>query len=364
MSPRQIDQTDIEAAITGGLILSAGGSGRARVAQNRAFAQRACAAGPLNLISIDDLDPKTEVLISTAVGAPGGGKHLADPDHAVLAAKNLIHASGAKIGAVMPGHVPGIYAWLLAAELGVPLLDAACNGRGHPTVRMGSLGLSSQPLVQLYQAGVGAALQITVRGNTLATSALLRAAAIQAGGLIMACRGPLEAGFVASAAARGAITFQLDLGKAVLAAGNDAHGRITAALQFSGGKLLAQGTVVGNNVVYQDGFDVGQVIVRDEKSGSTLELGVCNEFMTANLDGCRVSTFPDLQASIDPASGQVMAISEMQVGTRVSILTVAKSKLPMGPGIFDPAVYPDVEQRMNTRIADYALDLTAQGENP
>jgi hypothetical protein len=37
-----------------------------------------------------------------------------------------------------PVHVPGMYAWLVAAELGIALADAACNGRGHPTVKMGS----------------------------------------------------------------------------------------------------------------------------------------------------------------------------------------------------------------------------------
>ncbi len=361
MSTYQLSPDDIDAAIVGGMLLSAGGSGRARVAQSRVFAERACASRPLNMVSVDALTPDTQVLIATGVGAPGAGKHLADPAHAVLAARNLIQASGATIGAVMPGHVPGFYAWLLAAELGVPLLDAACNGRGHPTVKMGSLGLSSRPEVSLYQCGAGAGLEITLHGNMLVTSTLLRSAAVQSGGLIMACRGPLEVSFVSSAAALGAITYQLALGRAVLEAGTSgsAPERFDAALAFSGGQKLARGKIVLNTVTYQDGFDVGAITVVDDDSGQTLQLGVCNEFMTADIDGHRISTFPDLQAAMDPHTGEVVAISEMAVGTDVAIFSVAKGKLPMGAGIYDPAVYPDVEARMGLRIADYALDPKA-----
>ncbi|HYG42647.1 MAG TPA: DUF917 family protein [Bordetella sp.] len=350
---------DIDAAIMGGLLLSAGGSGRARVAQSRRFAELACQRGPLPLRQLDSLPPDSQILVSTAVGAPGAGKHLADPDHAVLAARNLIAASGVRIDAVMPGHVPGFYAWLLAAELNVPLLDAACNGRGHPTVRMGSLGLSSQPDTLLYQAGAGANLQITLHGNMLTTSTLLRAAAVQAGGLIMACRGPLPATLVAQAAAPGAIGCQLALGKAMLDAGENAEARIAALVSTGGARLLAKGAIQENTVAYQDGFDVGTVSLADQDSGQLLQLGVCNEFMTLQADGKRVSTFPDLQAAIDLDTGAVLAISEMKPGQRAALVVIPKARLPMGAGIYDPNVYPDVEARMQAPLSMYALDPQA-----
>jgi len=358
MSQHLLNRDDIEPAILGGTLLSAGGSGKGRAPKDRQFAERAFAEGPVRLAAIDTVAPDTPLFIATAVGAPGGGKRLANPDHSIQAARQLAAASGITPGGIIPGHVPGIYGWLLAAALGVPLLDAACNGRGHPTVKMGSLGLSSRPDVLLYQSGVGEQLQITVKGSTLATSSLLRAAAVQAGGLVMAARGPVSAELVREAGAVGAITYQLGLGRAILDAGSAGSARIAAALAFTRGRVLVEGVVTANTVGYGEGFDVGTVTVRGAE-GAPVALQVCNEFMAAERDGERLATFPDLIAAMDPRTGQVLAISEMPAGTPAVVLAVSKRDLPMGSGITDPAIYPDVERALGIELARFALDPNA-----
>jgi DUF917 family protein len=347
---------DLEPAIVGGMLLSAGGSGKGRVEKDRLFGEAAFSLGPVQLTSLDDIDAEAGLLVATAVGAPGGGKHLANPDYSVRAARQLLEAAGAQAGGVIPGHVPGIYAWLVAAALGIPLLDAACNGRGHPTVKMGSLGLSSRPDVRLFQSGVGDNVSLTVNGNAVVTSALMRAAAVQNGGLIMACRGPLKASLIRSAGAMGAISYQLGLGRAVIGAGPSGQAKAEAALQFTRGRLLVSGRVVANTVAYREGFDVGTVTVRGDSGGSEITLGVCNEFMMADAGGKRIATFPDLMAAMDPRSGEVLAISELPEGAPVILFAVSKRDLPMGSGIYDPAIYPDVEQAIGAPLARYALD--------
>lgn len=356
---KPLTPADIDAAIVGGMLLSAGGSGKGRVAKDRLFGEAAFALGPVLLTPMDGIGAEAGVLIATAVGAPGGAKHLANPDYSVRAARQLLAAAGTQAAGVIPGHVPGIYAWLVAAALGVPLLDAACNGRGHPTVKMGSLGLSSQPDVRFFQSGVGDNVSVTVNGNAVVTSALMRAAAVQNGGLIMACRGPLEAGLVRSAGAVGAISYQLGLGRAVIGAGPSGLAKMDAALQFTKGHVLVTGRVVSNTVAYREGFDVGVVTVRGDSSDREIKLGVCNEFMMAEADGERIATFPDLMAAMDPQTGEVLAISELPEGTPVTIFAVSKRDLPMGSGIYDPAIYPDVEQAIGAALARYALDPNA-----
>lgn len=350
---------DIDAAIVGGMLLSAGGSGKGRVAKDRRFGEAAFALGPVRLVTMDRVKAQADVLVATAVGAPGGAKHLVNPEYSVRAARQLLAAAGTQASGVIPGHVPGLYAWLVSAALDIPLLDAACNGRGHPTVKMGSLGLSSQPAVRFFQSGVGDNVSITVNGNAVVTSTLMRAAAVQNGGLIMACRGPLPAQLVRAAGAMGAISYQLGLGRAVIEGGSSGREKLNAALRFSKGRLLVAGKVVANTVAYRDGFDVGSVTVRSDASGSEVRLGVCNEFMLAEADGKRIATFPDLMAAMDPKTGEVLAISEMPEGTPVTLFAVSKRDLPMGSGIYDPAVYPDVEQALGAPLAHYALDPDA-----
>jgi DUF917 family protein len=130
-------------------------------------------------------------------------------------------------------------------------------------------------------------------------------------------------------------------------------------LKFTRGRLLVSGRVASNTVAYREGFDVGTVTVRDDAGQREIKLGVCNEFMMAEADAKRVATFPDLMAAMDPATGEVMAISELPEGTPVTLFAVSKRDLPMGSGIYDPAVYPDVEQAIGAPLARYALDRNA-----
>ncbi|MFJ1254122.1 DUF917 family protein [Cupriavidus sp. CuC1] len=354
----ELTLSDIEPGIVGGMLLSAGGSGRSRVEKDRNYGALACQNGPIPLISTTALQGKDQVMIASGVGAPGGGKLLVHPGHSIAAAKELVRAVGRKPDAVMPGHVPGLYAWLVASELSIPMLDAATNGRGHPTVKMGSLGLSSRPDSLFYQAGSGDNVRLCVHGNTLITSALMRAAAVQNGGLIMAARGYFDAALVEEAGAVGAITYQIGLGRSVMDAGASASARLAAAVAFTKGQVLAVGPVLANTVAYRDGFDIGQLTVRCEQSKKDIVFGVCNEFMTAEHEGTRIATFPDLIASLDAVSGDVIAISEAKVGTEVAIFAASKRALPMGSGLFDPTIYPDVERLLGQELAAFALDRT------
>jgi hypothetical protein len=346
----QLVPEDVPAALCGGAVLSAGGTGRERLEKDRGFAARAFEQRAPRLISLADLADNANVMIATAVGAPGGGKRHANPDYSIAAARRLMEVSSQSFAAVMPGHVPGLYAWLLAAAMDVPLLDAACNGRGYPTVAIGSLGLSARSDYRLFQSGVGEQVEICVKGNMVVTSALMRAAAVQNGGLVMAARGPIGADVVKSAGAPGTISYQLGLGRAMLAAASP-EACIEAAFGFTRGRALARGTVMANSVQYVDGFDVGSIEVRDDSTGERVCLGVCNEFMTASRGGRRVATFPDLIAALDRASGQALAIDELKEGTELVVLATDRNRLPTGSGVLDATQYVDIERAMGAPLS-------------
>jgi DUF917 family protein len=345
MQLEKLTRASIDPALLGGLLLSAGGSGRDAIARNRRLAELACENSPLRVAQIDHLRGDQDVIVATAVGAPGGSKRLVEPVDSVRSAQALVSASGCRPAAVMPGHVPGMYAWLVAAELGIALADAACNGRGHPTVKMGSLGLAARDDVTIFQACNGARLSVVAEGSSTVTANVMRAAAVQNDGLVMAARGPLKVDFVRQKAALGAISYQLALGDAMLAAGPVGGARVDAAIAFTRGRALAIG------------FDIGHVVIRSREG--ELVLGVYNEFMTAEREGVRLATFPDLIASLDPDSGEPIAISEMRPGSRVAVLAASKRNFPLGAGVLDASVYHEVEFDMGAEIARFALDPEA-----
>lgn len=352
---RPLTDDDLEAALIAGLFLSAGGSGREAMEGQRRLGRMALAFGGVNFVAIDELDPDDTIIVATAVGAPGGGSPVVSPRDSVESARTLLAHLPKPPAGVICGHVPGFNGWMTAAALGVPYVDVASNGRGHPTVMMGGMGLASRPDISITQVGTGgrqedgSRLQVVATGNISNTEKVLRRAAALNGGLVMASRGPLAAGFVAANGAPGAITFQLGLGAAMLAA--EGPDRVTATAEFIGGEVLVSGEIVENTVSYADGFDVGRVVVRGPQGEATL--GVFNEYMTAEMDGERVATFPDMIGSLDPATGDPVAISRLAPGAPVAVLVAHRSSFPIGKGALDPAVYPEAEAAMGVDLVSW-----------
>jgi DUF917 family protein len=306
-------------------------------------------------VGLDELRSGDSIITATAVGAPGVADPAVMPRDSIDAARRLMVMLDARPVGVICGHVPGFNAWLVAAALGLDYVDAASNGRGHPTVKMGGMGLASRPDISINQVasssgGAGnSPLNFVAQGDIVRTSNVMRQAAVVNGGLIYAARGPLTAGFISENGAPGAITFQLELGRAMLRASGAA--RVKAAVDFLGGTLLLQGEVTGNTVAYGGGFDLGRMTVRGA-SGEAM-LGIYNEYMTADLDGQRVATFPDMIGTLDPQTGEPVAISELPAGSQVAVIIAHRSRFPVGKGALDPVVFPEVEQAMGVDLRSY-----------
>ncbi|MGH1466837.1 MAG: DUF917 family protein [Cognatishimia sp.] len=354
---RKLNHEDVAPAMIGGLLLSAGGSGLTRsLERHDVAAQVALGYGDVSFVSLDELPKDGWLLVSTSVGAPGFAKpELVLRDH-VEAAKKLIEELGSKPAGVICGHVPGFNGWLVAAALDLPYVDTAANGRGHPTVSMGGMGLASRPDVSITQialagyAETGSKISVVAEGNLVKTSSMMRHCATISGGLVASARGPYDVDFVTENGAAGAITFQIELGQAMLSA-EAGPARAKAAADFMQGEVLISGTVTKNSVAYRDGFDVGELHISDDER--TVTLGTFNEFMTADVDGKRVATFPDMIGSLESATGDPIAIAQLPEGAEVAIVIAHHSKFPLGKGALDPVVFAEVEQALDMELFSY-----------
>lgn len=357
MSERILGQKDLDAAVMGGLLLSSGGSGMSSAARHRKLGDEALALGKVRLVSMDSFADGDQLVVATAVGAPGTSGARTRPTDSVAAARAIEAACGRKFAGAMVAHVPGLYAWTIAAGLGIALADAGTNGRAHPTERMGGMGLAAKPDAMLWQAAHSAGgegeppLSVLAHGHPNRTSHVLRAASVQNGGLINAARGPFSAAFVREHGAPGAIGFALELGAAMLAATGSA--RIAAAARQLGGDVLIEGEVLANSVSYAGGFDTGTVTVAS--GARRVDIGVYNEFMTADESGKRICTFPDFLGSLDAASGDPVAIAALKPGARIAVLQSPRSRIPLGAGVFDRSVYAEVEAAMGLSLSPYVF---------
>jgi DUF917 family protein len=77
--------------------------------------------------------------------------------------------------------------------------------------------------------------------------------------------------------------------------------------------------------------------------------------MTAEAGGERLATFPDVLATLSTATGRIISIADIRVGDEVAVLHVTKANVPLGDGVKEPSVYPEVEAMLGKPLAEYAL---------
>lgn len=354
---KELTLHDVHAAVAGGSVLAAGGGGW--VDHGLLVGSTAVQYGTPRLAALDEVDHDAMLATVSAIGAPAAVGWEMRPGDYVRALQLLIDAADRPIvGTVTAqnGSSTTCNGWLASAVLGTLVIDAAGDGRAHPTGKMGSFGLAATPDYHTIQAVAGGSraegryLEVLTRGTVRRTADVLRTAAAQAGGFIAAARNPLPASFVAEHGAVGAITFALGLGEAILAAEpSGARATIDATAAHLGGTIITTGTVIARELRTENAFDVG--IVRVDE----IELGFVNEYMTAESAGERLATFPDVLATLRSDTGRIISIADICVGDEVAVLHVPKARVPLGDGVKEPSVYPEVEAMLGKPLAEYAL---------
>jgi hypothetical protein len=341
----------------GGSILAAGGGGW--VGHGMLVGTTAVQYGTPRLATLEEVDPDAMIATVSAIGAPAAKDWQMLPGDYVRALELLMAAVDEPIiGTVTAqnGSSTTCNGWVASAVLGTLVIDAAGDGRAHPTGKMGSFGLAANPehvTVQAVAGGnraQGRYLEVVTRGSVAHTANVLRTASTESGGFISAARNPLPASFVAAHAAVGAISFALDLGEALLAAeARGAEAMLDTAAEHLGGTVLARGEVREKELRTENAFDIGGLSVGE------LELGFVNEYLTAESGGERLATFPDVLATISLASGRIISIADIAPGDEVAVLHVPKANVPLGDGVREPSVYPEVEAMLGKPLAEYAL---------
>lgn len=357
-----LDLDAARAAVWGGLVLGAGGGG---LEEGLASAEAVLRLGRPRLASLEELDARAGLVISTSVGAPGADRGLVQPSHRVRAMASLrssLPPGEPPVVGTMSSH-PGAWiaeTWVHAAlDSRLVVADAAANGRGHPTVEMGGLGLAGRADVLVTQAAVGGAttgptLEVVASGPTNQVASVVRAAAVEVGGLIAACRGVYSVGFCREAAAGGAVSLSIAVGRSVLdALGRGPDAMVEALGRALGATVLAEGRVRRHTTDQRGGFDVGTLVV--EGPGAPTEVAICNEFLTAERAGERLASFPDLVVVLDGDDGRPVPARGSEPGTPVVVLAAGRERIPLGAGVRDRSVYRQVEDMVGRPLADYAF---------
>jgi len=354
---RDLDLPAVEAAVAGGSVLAAGGGGW--VPHGHLVGRTAVSYGTPRLATLDEVADDALVVTVSAIGSPAAvGWEMRPADYVRALRLVMDQLDEPVVGTITAqnGSSTTCNGWVQSAVLGTLVLDAAGDGRAHPTGKMGSFGLAADPRHRTVQAAAGGNraqdryLEVVARGTVRSCANVLRTAAVESGGFIAAARNPLPAAQVREHGAVGAISFALRLGDAMLAAAERGGEAVVAAvLDTLGGRLLARGRVRGKELRTENAFDVGALQVEE------IALGFVNEYLTAESAGERLATFPDVLTTLSLHSGLPVSIADIADGDEVAVLHVPKAQVPLGAGVREPSVYPEVEAMLGQPLVEYAL---------
>lgn len=345
----------LEAAVLGGCVLGGGGGGA--MSKGYGAAKVGLEKGEIYLIDPSDLEDDAYLINVSNVGAPSAtNSYVAIEDYG-KAIEMVSKAMNTEIKGIITNEAGGsatVNGWLQSALLGIPVVDAPCNGRAHPTGTMGSMGLHKDLEYISYQAAIGGKkeqgrhIEMVASGNLARVARLVREVAVEADGLATVARNPVTCKYAKENGACGAIKQAIELGQAMIAAKPSGTEKVLEAVcEKLHGKIVLRGKIDKILLECKGGFDVGSV-----KIGNT-ELTFWNEYMTLEKENKRIGTFPDLIMTFDLATGIPVTSAEIKEGMDVAVLFVDRKYIKLGGGMKDPELFKQCEKVVGKDIISY-----------
>lgn len=358
-----LDSNDkIEALILGSSFLGGGGGGDLKLGLE--IGRSLIKLGVVEIRSIDEISRNSTIVTTSVVGPQSGDswKRSSLAVNLARAVATMSKAIGRDIDGIISSEIGAINTlspFPASLFLDIPVIDAPCNGRAHPTVLMGSLGLHRiqgyiTTLVAVWGGVGGSKGYSIVKGSLEETVNTLRAI-VQLRGSVATARNPIDAEYVKANAALGSISFAIELGSVIRDYRSDPDEVSHRIAEKLSGKVIEDCVALDNSFEVREGLDAGKV---EMICGSKSYLLVyANEYMYLESGGEMISVFPDLISLIDLSSGLPLLSKDLVKGSRFDVVLVDWKKLRLGSGVKYPEAYDQVVKAIGRDIRQYIRDL-------
>jgi DUF917 family protein len=322
---RQFHEHQLEDVAFGAAILGTGGGGNPYI--GTLLAREAMREhGPITIVDPDEVPDDAFVVPAAMMGAPTIMIEKVPAGGEIVAAfRALEDYYGRKITHTVPAEAGGLNSvtpFTLAAQVGIPVVDADLMGRAFPELQMclpTLYGISATPMAMADEKGN------TVVINTVSnrwTERIARSVTIDMGCASMIALYGLTGAQLKQASVPRTLLLAEELGtiaRQTRAAHGDVIGSIVERLD---GYRLFDGKIVDIARRTDAGFAkaVARIEGSGDDAGETLELDVQNEHLIARRDGEVLVSVPDLIIMLDSESGEPITTEEMRYGFRVTVI--------------------------------------------
>lgn len=345
----------LEALEIGAGILGTGGGGNPYLGKVEAL-QQLRAGKTIRVVSLDEVADDAFTTTVGGMGSPTVGiERIGRGDECIRAMRALERHMGREFTHVIPGEIGGsnsMRPMIVAARVGVPVIDGDGMGRAFPELQMDTFaiyGVAPTPGALADPRGHEAIFDKIDDPVTLERYA--RAVTIQMGGAAGYAFPPMTGAEVKRTAIPGTVTLAVEIGRAVRRARAALRNPVDAALSVSGGERLFHGKIVDVERRLLGGFARGvlQLEGSGPDAGRSLRIDFQNENLIARTEeGEILAVVPDLICLVDEDSAEPITTEIVRYGLRVvalgipapEMLKTPESLAVVGPGAFG---YSDVE---------------------
>ena len=355
MAKMQMNKDLVESAVLGASVLGGGGGSEEGAIE---VGELALKIGTPVLVDVDDLQPWQTVVSCSMVTCPYRKDPFIAPRARVRSVELLLESGIGRPAGLIPNECGSF--WIVnglieSAILGIPLVDAPCNGRGHPTPEMGSMGLHRVPdyvSIQSFAGGnpaKGAYIEGVLKGSIETVSNMIRQDACVVGGIPgggeKPCGSVVHQGQCSSLVPSSRAIRIGDAMKQARAKGP--RSVIGAAASMISGSILYCGAIETVDRFTAGGMDTGTV------SMGGYEISFWKEYMTLEKNGERVATFPDLINIFSCETGRAVSSDRLLPGMEAAVICASRRELVLGGGMRSPELFEPAEKILGKEILAY-----------
>jgi DUF917 family protein len=346
---RGVSLDEIESLALGAWVLGAGGGGNPYHALLNLRRLYRDGSREIRLLNPESLGDDDRVAVVSAMGAPlVGEERLEDPETAAKPVRMLEEHLGSPFDAVMSLEIGGansLQPFLVAAELGLPVVDADCMGRAFPEAQMTSFAIADLKCYPLALADIRDNAVIVSRASSWKwMERISRKVCTEVGSIAATCKAPRTGKEVKEWGILHSTTRAIRIGEVIREARGRSDDPVMALVGHEEGMLLFRGKVSDVSRETTEGFLRGYASVAgmDDDRGKELRLEFQNEFAVGFLDRRAIVTVPEIICVMDSVSGEAIGTETLRYGQRVSvvalpadpILMTEKGLLHVGPRAF------------------------------
>ena len=325
---RTITHEQLDDIAMGAAVLGTGGGGDPHI--GKLLAQQALKKhGPVTMIDVTELDDEAMAAASAMMGAPTVMvEKIPRGEEVIEAFQRLQEFMGRKLDATFSAEAGGLNStipFVVAATLGIPLVDVDMMGRAFPELQMGTptmYGISATPMAIADEKGNSSILNTI---NNTWTETFARTVTIDMGCSAMIACYPMTGKQLKETAVAGTITLNETIGRTIRESHQQHLDPIESVRGAVDGFIIWQGKVSDIARRTETGFARGTATIAGvgEYAGRELLVDFQNEFLIArDSDGQVLVSTPDLITMLDAETGEPITTEALRYGFRVAVLAL------------------------------------------